>query len=259
MVCKFVKEDAKNVDKWLEPLLFAVREVPQASTGFSPFELLYGRQPRGVLDVIKESWEEGPSNSRNEIQYVLDLRVKLHTLGRLSMENLLQAQDKQMRLYNRGTRLRQFTPGDKVLVLLPTSSSKLLAKWQGPFVVTRRVGELDYEVKRTDRGDACQTYHLNLLKRTRMISDQKQHSKTLWSPGGSPLAAAAHRPGPVASRLCGCVFTPARSYGPSTAPYRNAPRGGGAQPSLSPSWKQEKCSSGGVKGHAKLGRNRRIA
>ncbi len=95
MVRKFVKEDAKNWDKWLEPLLFAVREVPQASTGFSPFELLYGRQPRGVLDVIKESWEEGPSNSRNEIQYVLDLRAKLHTLGRLSMENLLQAQDKQ--------------------------------------------------------------------------------------------------------------------------------------------------------------------
>ncbi len=60
----------------------------------------------------------------------------------------------------RGTRLRQFTPGDKVLVLLPTSSSKLLAKWQGPFVVTRRVGERggDYEVKRTDRGDACQIY-----------------------------------------------------------------------------------------------------
>ncbi len=73
MVRKFVKEDTKNWDKWLEPLLFAVREVPQASTGFSPFELLYGRQPRGVLDVIKKSWEEGPSNSRSEIQYVLDL------------------------------------------------------------------------------------------------------------------------------------------------------------------------------------------
>ncbi len=165
IVSKFVKEDAKNWDKLLEPLLFAVREVPQASTGFSSFELLYGRQPRGVLDVIKESWEEGPSNSRSEIQYVMDLRAKLHTLGRLSMENLLQAQDKQMRLYNRGTRLRQFTPGEKVLVLLPTSNSKLLAKWQGPFVVTWRVGELNYEVKRTDRGGACQIYHLNLLKR----------------------------------------------------------------------------------------------
>ncbi|KAI7796732.1 hypothetical protein IRJ41_005254, partial [Triplophysa rosa] len=165
MIRKFVHEDAKNWDKWLEPLLFAVREVPQASTGFSPFELLFGRQPRGVLDVLRETWEDGPSNSKNEIQHVLDLRTKLHTLGRLSMENLLQAQDKQSRLYNRGTNLRKFSPGEKVLVLLPTSSSKLLAKWQGPFEVTRQVGDLDYEVIRTDRSGARQIYHLNLLKK----------------------------------------------------------------------------------------------
>ncbi len=107
----------------------------------------------------------GRRDHQDEIQYVMDLRAKLNTLGRLSMENLLQAQDKQSRLYNRATRERQFTPGDKVLVLLPTSSSKLLAKWQGPFVVTQRVGDLDYEVRRTDRGDSCQIYHLNLLKR----------------------------------------------------------------------------------------------
>ncbi len=141
MIRKFVHEDAENWDKWLEPLLFAVREVPQASTGFSPFELLYGRQPRRVLDILREAWEEGPSGSKNEIQ-----RTKLHTLGQLFMENLLRAQDKQSRLYNRGARLSNFTPGDKVLELLPTSSSKLLAKWQGPFEVTRRVGNLNYEV-----------------------------------------------------------------------------------------------------------------
>ncbi len=161
-----VLEQWKNSwDKWLEPILFAVREVPQASTGFSPFELLYGRQPHGVLDVLRETWEEGPSESKNEIQHVLDLRTKLHTLGQLSMENLLQAQDKQSRLYNRGARLRKFAPGDKVLVLLPTSSSKLLAKWQGPFEVTRRVGDLNYEVVQTDRSGARQIYHLNLLKK----------------------------------------------------------------------------------------------
>ncbi len=120
-------------------------------------------------------------------------------------------------------------------------------------MVTRRVGELDYEVKRTDRGDACQIYHLNLLKRwnegtsvglAAVVSNEddlgpeaalKNHPFALVSGGGSPLAAAAHRPGPVASRFCGCVFTPAQSYGPSTAPYRYAPRGGGAQPPLSPS------------------------
>nr|XP_024655059.1 uncharacterized protein LOC112430808 [Maylandia zebra] len=169
MIRKFINEDERNWDHWLDPLLFAVREVPQASTGFSPFELLFGRRPRGVLDLIKESWEDGPSPAKNEIQYVLDLRAKLHTLGRLSRENLLQAQQRQQRLYDRGARLRQFSPGDKVLVLLPTSSSKLLAKWQGPFVITRRVGDVDYEVARSDRGGATQIYHLNLLKLWREV------------------------------------------------------------------------------------------
>ncbi len=50
-------------------------------------------------------------------------------------------------------------------MLLPTSSSKLLAKWQGPFEVTRQVGDLNYEVVRTDRSGARQIYHLNLLKK----------------------------------------------------------------------------------------------
>ena len=76
----------------------------------------------------------------------------------------LQAQESQRRLYDRGTRLRNLTPGDKVLVLLPTSSTKLLAKWERPFEVTRRVRDVDYEVMRSDRGDSTQIHHINLLK-----------------------------------------------------------------------------------------------
>ena len=96
---------------------------------FLPFELLFGRKPRRVLDLIKENWEEGPSPSKSEIQYVMDLQAKLHTLGQLSLENLLEAQERQQHLYNRGTKLRHFLPGDKVLVLLLTSSTKLLSYW----------------------------------------------------------------------------------------------------------------------------------
>ncbi len=81
------------------------RKPPQY---FLSFKLLYRHQPFGVLDVLREVWEEGPSESKNEIQHVLDLRTKLHTLGQLSIDNLLQAQDKQSRLHNRATRLRNF-------------------------------------------------------------------------------------------------------------------------------------------------------
>lgn len=59
MVCKFVNEGSKDWHKWLPFLLFTICKVPQASLGFSPFELLHGRHPRGILDVVREDWEEG--------------------------------------------------------------------------------------------------------------------------------------------------------------------------------------------------------
>ena len=46
MLKKVMDIDGKNWDQLLPRVLFAVREVPQAATGFSPFELLYGRRPR---------------------------------------------------------------------------------------------------------------------------------------------------------------------------------------------------------------------
>lgn len=45
MLCRFAVEDPRGWPKLIEPLLFAVREVPQASMGYSPFELLFGSKP----------------------------------------------------------------------------------------------------------------------------------------------------------------------------------------------------------------------
>lgn len=54
MLRKFVTETGLDWDQWLPYLLFDYCEVPQASTGFSPFELFYGCQVRGPLDLLKE-------------------------------------------------------------------------------------------------------------------------------------------------------------------------------------------------------------
>ena len=54
MLRKSATEDGKDWDKLVPYVLFAYREVPQASTGFSPFELVYGRAVKGPLDILKE-------------------------------------------------------------------------------------------------------------------------------------------------------------------------------------------------------------
>ena len=60
MLRKSVDKEGKDWDKMIPYLLFAYREVPQSSTGFSPFELLYGRGP---LDILREAWE---TNTRSD-------------------------------------------------------------------------------------------------------------------------------------------------------------------------------------------------
>lgn len=177
MLRKFVAESGADWDQWLPYLLFSYREVPQASTGFSPFELLFGREVRGPLDILRESWEgDAPHQSSNIVSYVLRMREKLDHLSSMAHNHLAQAHMRQKTWYDRTARSRTFSSGQKVLLLLPSSESSLLAKWQGPFEVLRRVGEVTYEIAMPDRRRQKQIYHVNLLKewigRPSAIQDQ---------------------------------------------------------------------------------------
>ena len=75
MLIRMSNEQPKEWDRFIEPLLFAYREVPQESTGFSPFELLYGRTLRGPMSILRDLWtKEGIDNEViTTYQYVFDL------------------------------------------------------------------------------------------------------------------------------------------------------------------------------------------
>lgn len=74
-------EQPKDWDRFIEPLLFAYREVPQASTGFSPFEQLYRRNVRGPLAILKELWTGTrlEEEVKTAYQYVVNLQERLET------------------------------------------------------------------------------------------------------------------------------------------------------------------------------------
>ena len=77
-------------DKYLPALLFAVREIPQESLGFSPSELLYGRNVRGPMQILRELWsvEETDEHARLTYQYVIDLRERLEKACKLAQDNV---------------------------------------------------------------------------------------------------------------------------------------------------------------------------
>lgn len=49
-------------------------------------------------------------------------------------------------------------------MLLPSSNTKLMARWQGPYKVTRRIGPVDYEIRTPDKRAELKIFHVNLLK-----------------------------------------------------------------------------------------------
>ena len=161
---KMCTEQPKQWDRYLPALMFSLREIPSSSLGYSPFELLYGRNVRGPMEILHELWSNETLNNerKSEYQYVIDLHerlVKTWDLAKLSLNEMAQ---KYKRYYDQKAKPRKLKVGDKVLVLLPSSSNKLLLKWKGPYPVVQVKYENDYVI---DMDGSQKLFHINLLKK----------------------------------------------------------------------------------------------
>ncbi|XP_077335224.1 uncharacterized protein LOC143981303 [Lithobates pipiens] len=157
--------DGKDWERYLPHLLFAYREVPQESTGFSPFELLYGRRVRGPLDLIRETWEGKIADPEvSVVDYVLKFRDKMETLVEIVRENMTQAQTRQKEWYDRNARERTYDIGQKVYVLLPLRQNKLQAAWEGPYTITQRLNDVTYLVRLGEGSRRQKAIHVNMIK-----------------------------------------------------------------------------------------------
>ena len=165
MIRKFTASNQKDWDEHLPYLLFAFREVPQESTEFSPFELLYGRRVRGPLDALKEAWVGYEGEKENVSIHVLEMSRCLEEMSELVKENVTQAQKKQRNYYDKKSKPQDLKVGDEVIMLEPARRSKLQLELSGPYRVMIGVSEIDYEVQTPGRRREKKVYHVNLLKK----------------------------------------------------------------------------------------------
>lgn len=126
MLRKFVSRSQKDWDECLPYLLFASCEVPQASTGFLPFELFYDRQVWGPLDILKEEWTGCADDGEVPVAtYVVEMRDRLEEMAELIHQKLDQAQRQKKTAYDKRSKPQNFQVGEEVLVLLPARHNKL--------------------------------------------------------------------------------------------------------------------------------------
>ncbi|GFW26027.1 hypothetical protein TNCV_3316991 [Trichonephila clavipes] len=163
---KNVQEHGSDWDLHLPFLLFAYREIPHSTTGMSPFQLVYGRLPSGLISLLKEVWV-GERNiqttlSRSVEKYLEDLIEKLRKAHEIAAETAEATQNNYASYYNLRSREKQFKVGDKVLVLLPSSTHKLMKTWIGPATIIEITRPYSAKVELDDGG--VRELHFNKLR-----------------------------------------------------------------------------------------------
>ena len=153
-------------DESLPWLLFAYREIPVETIGFSPFELMFGRNVRGPLSLLKSGWKTSTlkRSKPNVLKYIMDMREKLKTCRELATTQATQAGNKSKVWYDRKARERSYDPGQLVLVLLPVQGKPLDTKYCGPYTILKRTGPVDYLIATPDRRKIQRICHVNMLK-----------------------------------------------------------------------------------------------
>jgi len=125
---------------------FAFNRAQSKATHLSPFQVVYGHNPKSPLDLIpiptptKFSWEA--EKRAKEIQ---DLHVQVR-------DSIAKANERTMHHANKHKREIHFQPGDLVWIHLrkerfPSKrKSKLMPRSDGPFEIIEKVGPNAYKV-----------------------------------------------------------------------------------------------------------------
>ena len=159
----YYAENEKDWDEGVHLVLFVAREAVQESLGFSPLQLIFGHTVRGPLKVLKEVWlQDAPLV--NILDYISNVREKLHDAWDIARKNLKQAQNKMKIRHDKKAKDRQFKVGDKVLALLPIPYQPLQARYSGSYAISKKVSEVDYVIDTPDRQKSQRMCHVNMLK-----------------------------------------------------------------------------------------------
>ncbi|WP_316399454.1 DDE-type integrase/transposase/recombinase [Bradyrhizobium sp. 33ap4] len=145
MLAMYVDIEHKTWDEILPYVTFAYNTAIQETTGYTPFHLVYGREPTTMLDAML------PHQPDPEIDLdAIRISERAEEARQLARVRIQQQQSRDAHRYNLRRREVRFAPGDLVWVWSPIRrrglSEKLLKRYFGPYKVLRPVGDLDYEV-----------------------------------------------------------------------------------------------------------------
>ncbi|GFW02730.1 retrovirus-related Pol polyprotein from transposon 17.6 [Trichonephila clavipes] len=105
-------ESGEDWEGVLPLALFSLRTVAHESTGFSPTELVMGKNLRTPQTLVYEKWMEEGNTSQSVVEYILQLNNRLKRCQDIAITRMKECQLKRKTWYDRDVVERKFVEGD---------------------------------------------------------------------------------------------------------------------------------------------------
>jgi len=156
IIAKVVDEDNSNWSSLVPYAVFSYNATVHAATGFSPFYIMYGRQPNWNIDLLLHGKE---CAIQSVPRYTADVVERLRVANHIVRQKLGAQAQYMSTWYNRAVRPALFSIGDTVRVFNDTVKSGRCPKWQHFYkdvaTVVARFNDVTYKVScpswRSDR------------------------------------------------------------------------------------------------------------
>ncbi len=145
-------------------VLFAVRDSVNESTGFSPFELVFGQEVRDPLKPLKDQLLQ-PQPGEPVLWDISEFKDRLWAACQVARDNLEEVQRHMKTNCDKKAVERSFGVGDQVLALVPQRASGLSSSFSGPYTVVKKVGDKNYVISTPEGRRKNRLCHINLLKK----------------------------------------------------------------------------------------------
>ncbi|UYV82933.1 hypothetical protein LAZ67_22001433 [Cordylochernes scorpioides] len=166
MISMYVNTDQKNWDEILPFITHAYNTTIQETTGYSPFFLLFGREPMSLLDDENIPTD---SNMDDYDEYIENYLDKIARTRQVVINNTEKTQERMKRNYDKKHNEKIYEPGHLVAVWTPVRKigkcAKLLRKYFGPYRILKKLSNVNYLIEPKDNpGQDPLIVHVSRLK-----------------------------------------------------------------------------------------------
>ncbi|KII64791.1 hypothetical protein RF11_03396 [Thelohanellus kitauei] len=133
------------------------------STGYSPYEILFGKFPRTISDTRFDRDEKNEPDNRVMHTFVEDLKKTLNKIHHEADKNIHRSEQKYKNVYDKKSNFTQHKTNQLVLMECLNAGS-LEHRYKGPYKIIKNVGDVDYQISDIDKPDKTFIVHHDRLR-----------------------------------------------------------------------------------------------